>query len=179
VADEVSRSEDVEVLGARLGATLTAALSLLGVDGTGLMLLDEHEVLRVVGVSDHASGVLELAQERIDEGPGVDCVRTGRTVAVDDLAAGRTYPRLWRFILNTVEAGRAVAFRAVMSVPVVTGDDVVGTLNVMCAGARQWTPEQREAAEAYAAVIAGLLRLGLAVQERSAFPRYDEDDRDA
>ena len=173
-ADEVSRFEDMEIRGARRGTTLTAALGLLGVDGTGLMLLDEHEVLRVVGVSDYASEVLEFAQERINEGPGVDCVRTGRPVAVADLAAGQTYPELWRFVLSTGEAGRVVVFRAVMSVPVVTGEQVVGTLNVMSAGARQWT---------YAAVIAALLRLGLAVQERFTYPPYDEpydeDERDA
>jgi GAF domain-containing protein len=179
VAGEASRSEHMEILGARLGATLTAAPSLLGVDGAGLMLLDEHEVLRVVGVSDSASGVLELAQEGIQEGTGLDCVRTGRPVSVVDFAARRTYPRLWRCLLSTVGPGRPVPFRAVMSVPVIAGEDVVGTLDVMSSGVRHWSREQIEAAEAYAAVIAGLLRLGLAVPERSASPPYDEDDPDA
>jgi GAF domain-containing protein len=119
---------------------------------------------------------LEYAQERVGAGPGIDCVRTGRSVAVGDLADDHPYPRLWDFL--TAEKSQ-VPFRAVLSVPVVVGDEVAGTFNVMSTGPWQWKSGQAEAVEAYAAVIAVLLRLGVAAQQRSVpfRPRLrDEDD---
>lgn len=65
---------------------------------------------------------------------------------------------------------------AVLSVPVVTAGGVAGTVKEMFAAAWRWTMDQTEAVEAYAAVIAALLRLGAAAPHRPLPPLGDEDD---
>jgi GAF domain-containing protein len=168
--------DDVQTLSAQLGEVLVAARSLLGVDGAGLMLFDEDDVLRVIGVSDEASAILENAQQQVDAGPGIDCVRDGRTVAVGDLAERSTYPRLWEALTDGTGAGQT-PFRAVLSVPVVAGDEVAGTFNVMSITPWHWTLAQTDAVEAYAAVIAVLLKFGATAQQRSiVHPRMRGED---
>ncbi|MDR7276855.1 GAF domain-containing protein [Catenuloplanes atrovinosus] len=164
-----------DALAERLSDALAAARSVLGVDGTGLMMLDERGELCVVGSSDPPSALLELAQQRTGVGPGVDCVRRDRTVTVDDLGAGGAYPRLWEFM---VEAdGDVLPFRGVASAPILISGRAIGTLNVMTAAAHRWTRERIEAVEAYANVLAVLLRLGAAAQPGTIAGRLlpDED----
>jgi hypothetical protein len=71
----------------RLADALSVAERVLGVDRVGLMLLDENDDLQVVGASDAVSDRLERAQQRLRVGPAWDSMHSGRTVAVDDLAA--------------------------------------------------------------------------------------------
>jgi hypothetical protein len=76
---------DDRMLSQRLDRVMASATQVLQVDGVGLMLLDEHDVLRVAGASDDVSAALEHGQQDLGQGPGVDCVRSGRTVTVADL----------------------------------------------------------------------------------------------
>jgi GAF domain-containing protein len=162
------------VLSQRLEQVMTAAAQVLAVDGVGLMMLDEHDGLRAVGASDPVSAALEEGQLQVGQGPGVDCVRSGRTVAADDLADSAC-PALWE-VLRGHGAGSAVsaeervwAVRAVLSVPVRVREQVVGTLNALREEPTRWTTTDVRAIEAYAGIVAVLLRLSS--QERRAFVR--------
>ncbi len=80
-------------LGSRLERVIEAAVPVLGVDGAGLMLLDEADRPRVAGVSDELGLRLEAAQTQSGQGPGIDSLRTGASVTVTDLAADGRYPQ--------------------------------------------------------------------------------------
>jgi GAF domain-containing protein len=149
---------DRRTLEDRLREVLAAACEVLPVDGIGLMLLDDSGALRVAGASDPASVALERVQQLLGVGPGVDCVRFGATVAVDDLAASDDYSEVWAALDRQ-------AARAVLSVPVWIGEAVAGTLNALGARAHRWTADSIRATEAYAAVIAALLCLSAGALE--------------
>lgn len=139
---------------------MTAARDMIHVDGVGLMLLDEAGVLRVAGASLPAGLALERAQQTLDCGPGVDCVRTAGIVAVPDLAASDDYAPVWAELRKEGEP----AVRAVLSVPVLVGTIVAGTLNALRSRPHAWEDDSVRAAEAYAGVISALLRLGATAQ---------------
>jgi len=148
----------------RLGEGVSAAAQVLAVDGVGLMLLDDRDVLRVVGATDETGRALELAQVELGVGPAIDSRRTGRSVAVDDLAAGTEYRVLADRLASRDGSGPLPgggAIRGVLSVAVQVRGEVVGTLNGIRARPGPWTPAEVRAVEAYAGIIAVLLRLGL------------------
>jgi hypothetical protein len=63
------------------------SVQLLGVSAAGLLLADPRGELRVVAASSEAARLLELFQLQNDQGPCLDCFRSGRPVAAADLAA--------------------------------------------------------------------------------------------
>jgi GAF domain-containing protein len=158
---------DRRTLEDRLAEVLTAACDMLDVDSMGLMLLDDAGVLRVAGASDPPAIALERVQQRLSEGPGVDCVRRGDTVAVDDLSGSDAYADVWAAL-------EPIAARAVLSVPVCVGESVAGTLNALGTRPRRWTADSIRATEAYAGVIAVLLRLSAAARGTPVSRLMDE-----
>ena len=136
----------------RLAQAVDNAVTVLGVDSVGLMLLDEHDALRAVGYTDGGSSVLEAAQARIGQGPGIDTVREGATVAVPDLATTPAYAELWASVSKT-------PIRAVLSCPVKAGGSVVGNLNAARYRPHEWAAEELQEIEAYSRVIGLTLKL--------------------
>ena len=68
--------------------TLTVrCVELLEVDAVGLLLADSGGTLRLVAASTEQARVVELFQIQNDEGPCVDCYRTGQVLAVSDIRA--------------------------------------------------------------------------------------------
>jgi hypothetical protein len=61
------------------------SMTLLTADAAGILLVDPDGRLRVVASSSEESDWTELMQIQADEGPGVDCVRTGQPITVTDL----------------------------------------------------------------------------------------------
>jgi GAF domain-containing protein len=61
-------------------------VELLEVEAAGLLLADSRGVLRLVAASTEQARVVELFQIQNDEGPCLDCFRTGRPVTAADLA---------------------------------------------------------------------------------------------
>src|SRR5271169_2366913 len=72
------------------------SVQLLDVSAAGLLLADPRGELRVVAASSEAARLLELFQIQNDQGPCLDCFRSGRVrrgAGPADAAAGAGYRR--------------------------------------------------------------------------------------
>ena len=104
------------------------SVQLLDVSAAGLLLADPRGELRVVAASSEAARLLELFQLQNDQGPCLDCFRTGRPVAAANLAAAaHRWPRF-------VSAARQAGFAAVQALPMRLREQVIGALNLFRAG---------------------------------------------
>jgi transcriptional regulator with GAF, ATPase, and Fis domain len=99
-------------------------VALLGASAAGVMLADPRGELRVAAASTEEAGLLELFQLQNDQGPCLECFRTGRPVTAADLsAAAQRWPR---FAQAAVQAG----FVTVEALPMRLRDQVIGALNL-------------------------------------------------
>ena len=102
---------------------------LLSASAAGVMLADPRGELRVAASSNEAAGLLELFQIQNDQGPCLDCFRTGQPVTAADLAGpGQQWPRF-------AAAATGSGFRAVEALPMRLRDQVIGALNLFRAAA--------------------------------------------
>jgi transcriptional regulator with GAF, ATPase, and Fis domain len=100
------------------------AVQLLGASAAGVMLADPRGELRVAAASTEEAGLLELFQLQNDQGPCLECFRTGRPVTTTDLAGpAQRWPR---FAQAAVQAG----FVTVEALPMRLRDQVIGALNL-------------------------------------------------
>ena len=99
-------------------------VDVLDVAAAGLMLAAPDGDLRVMASSSEAMRVLELFELQAQEGPCLDCYRTGEPVVNQDLAAvdGR-WPR---FAAEALAAG----FRSVHALPMRLRGTIIGALNL-------------------------------------------------
>jgi signal transduction protein with GAF and PtsI domain len=117
-----------------------SCVDLLDATAAGLVLTDQHGGLRLMASSSEEAARLELFQLQHDEGPCVDCVRTGEPVVVTDLAAAADrWPRF---------APRASGFTAVHAVPLRLRRQTIGALNLF--GTRAMDPRDLRVARALA-----------------------------
>ncbi|MDF2966317.1 MAG: hypothetical protein K0Q93_95 [Nocardioidaceae bacterium] len=132
------------------------AAELVPDSAVGLMLADHQGRLRFMGASTEATRLLELFQVQNDQGPCLDCFRTGVGVVNADLHDDDTpWPQ---FAPRAVEAG----FRSVHAVPLKLRSEVIGALNVF---GRQ--PTRLEPADAHIVqALADVATIGL-MQERA------------
>jgi transcriptional regulator with GAF, ATPase, and Fis domain len=105
------------------------SVELLGASAAGLLLADPRGELRVVAASSEQARLVELFQVQNDEGPCLDCFRSGQPVASADLAvSARRWPH---FAAAAGEAG----FAAVQALPMRLRDETIGALNLFRAAA--------------------------------------------
>src|SRR6202049_833628 len=69
------------------------SVQLLGASRDGLLLADPRGELRVVAASSEAARLLELFQLQNDQGPCLDCFRSGHPVAAPNLSADQRWPQ--------------------------------------------------------------------------------------
>lgn len=99
-------------------------VAVLGVDAAGIMLAGAGGELRVMASSSDAMRVLELFEVQAQEGPCLDCYRTGEPVVNEVLEAGAG--RWPRFSTEAVEAG----FQSVQALPLRLRGTIIGALNL-------------------------------------------------
>jgi GAF domain-containing protein len=101
------------------------SVELLAADAAGILLADAVGDLRVVASSNEQTDWMELMQLQADEGPCVECFRTGAPVSIEDLAgAAQGWPRF----VAAVQERRA--YRSVHALPLRLRGDASGTLNL-------------------------------------------------
>jgi transcriptional regulator with GAF, ATPase, and Fis domain len=96
----------------------------LGVSAAGVLLADRNGELRVMAASDEQVHLLELFQLQNDEGPCLECFRTGAPVSVPDVTT-----QIHRWPLFAAQAHHS-GFAAVQALPMRLRGEVVGALNL-------------------------------------------------
>jgi GAF domain-containing protein len=99
-------------------------VELLDVSAAGLMLASPEGALRVMASSSEAARVLELFELQAEDGPCIECFRTGRPVMDEDLAASTD--RWPRFTPEALAAG----FGSAHAIPMRLRQRVIGALNL-------------------------------------------------
>ena len=128
------------------------SVTLLSASAAGVMLADPRGELRVAASSNEAAGLLELFQIQNDQGPCLDCYRTGQPVSATDLAGpGQRWPR---FAAAATQAG----FRTVEALPMRLREQVIGALNLFRSDPGPLEPTELRVGQALADVATiGLL----------------------
>jgi GAF domain-containing protein len=99
-------------------------VEVLGVGAAGIMLVAPDGHLRVMASSSEAMRLLELFELQSEQGPCLDCYRTGSPVVNQDLAA--VNGRWPRFCAEALAAG----FRSAHALPMRLRGTVIGALNM-------------------------------------------------
>ena len=102
------------------------SVELLEVAAAGLLLADGRGALRLVAASTEQARVAELFQIQNDEGPCVDCFRSGQVVSISDISTADLAKRWPRF----APAAHQMGFAGVHAIPMRLRDQVIGTLNL-------------------------------------------------
>jgi GAF domain-containing protein len=107
-------------------SVLTArCVDLFDLSEAGLLLANPPGALHVAASSSERVGLLELFEIQHDQGPCLDCYRTGRQVYCDDLSRERE--RWPLFAAEAISAG----FGSVFALPMRLRDDTIGSLNLL------------------------------------------------
>ena len=126
---------------------MTAAMpGLFSVDGAGIMLIDEEQVLRYVASTDGEARLLEAVQESTGRGPRVQALVDNDTVEV------------WDLVEDTVPADLAQTLvpnglRAVLGTPVHLAGAPVGSINVYRRDAHRWDESDHNALAAFKRLV--------------------------
>ena len=122
------------------------SVQLLDVSAAGLLLADPRGELVVVAASSEAARLLELFQLQNDQGPCLDCFRSGQPVTAADLTI---QPDRWpRFAAAARDAG----FTAVQALPMRLREQVIGALNLFRAAPGPFDPAAVRVGQALADV---------------------------
>ncbi|ANS67107.1 hypothetical protein SLINC_4883 [Streptomyces lincolnensis] len=123
VADSLVEDFDVIDLLQRLS---TRCVELLDVSAAGILLADAHGELQVIAASDEHTRLLELFALQHDQGPCVECYRTGAARTNIDLARAEATAGWPRFATRARETG----YSTTHAIPLRLRSRIVGTLNL-------------------------------------------------
>jgi GAF domain-containing protein len=149
-----------EGLAAALQRVADAAVMVLRAQGAGVLLADEHDMLRCAAASGPPGRGLATAQERLGAGPALDSFAGDVPVTSRDVTTDRRWPDLRHLI------DRA-AVRAVLTAPLtLPGGRPIGALSLHSSRARDWEVGEVAATMAYAGVAASLVSMALEARLR-------------
>jgi transcriptional regulator with GAF, ATPase, and Fis domain len=143
--------------------TLTErCVEILDVGAAGVVLADERGALRVMASSDERAHTLELFEVQNQEGPCLDCFRTGKPVFNAPLQTeGSRWPAFSR-------EARAAEFRFAHALPLRLRDQVIGALNLFSDEASRLAETELVVGQALADVATiGLLHTRAMEQSRA------------
>ena len=101
-------------------------VALFDAAAAGILLADPDGRLRVMAASNERAELLELFQVQSDEGPCLDCYRSGEAIINPDLRNDTPWPR---FSAESIRLG----FESVCALPMRLRNDVLGCLNLFMA----------------------------------------------
>jgi GAF domain-containing protein len=141
-------------------------VEVLDVQAAGIMLVAPDGDLRAMASSSDAMRVLELYELQSQEGPCLDCYRTGEPVVNQDLtAASGRWPR---FAPEALAAG----FHSVQALPMRLRGIVIGALNLF-----HVEPGEKDEADIVAAqALADIATIGI-IQHRNAMESQVVNDQ--
>ena len=153
------RDDDGTITSA-LHVVVTACVDLFGVDGAGVLIADEQDILVYAAASDGPGRLLEQTEAEAGEGPCTEAFIQGRVVASNDVTAEtERWPTLARAMAEQ-------PVRAVLGTPVLLGGVPVGTLDVYKSRPHDWDDSEIAAIGRYAEIIS--TTLGAALQAHTA-----------
>lgn len=126
-------------------------VELLGTAAAGILLSDQRGGLQVVASSSERTRLLELFQLQADEGPCLECFRTGQPISIADLSA--EHQRWPAFVPEAVSRG----YVSMYTVPLQLRGDVIGALNLF----RTQTGHLSEADQHVARALAATATIGI------------------
>jgi GAF domain-containing protein len=121
-------------------------VEVLDVTTAGIILATADGELRLMASSSEAMRVLEVFELQADEGPCMDCYRSGLPVVNQDLTRSRD--RWPRFTPEALDAG----FRSVHALPMRLRGNVIGALNLFRTDQGAMRDDDLAAAQAFADV---------------------------
>jgi GAF domain-containing protein len=127
-----------------LHSVATHASEMTGAAAAGLMLADLDGGLHYMGASNEGARMLELFQIQHEQGPCLDCYRSGARVTEVDLATATA--RWPAFSERALSAG----VRSVHAFPMRLRDQVIGALNVFGQESRALEPDEARVVQALA-----------------------------
>ncbi|MGW0331675.1 GAF domain-containing protein [Streptomyces sp. NPDC003011] len=145
VADSLVEDFDVIDLLHRLS---TRCVELLDVSAAGILLADAHGELQIIAASDEHTRLLELFALQHDQGPCVECYRTGAARTNIDLTRTEVTAGWLRFATRARETG----YVATHAIPLRLRNRVVGALNLFQSTAHRLGDEDIALAQALADV---------------------------
>jgi hypothetical protein len=102
----------------------TRSVELLGATAAGIMLADPRGELKVMASSTEEARLLELYELQNNEGPCLDCYRTGQPVARDGLPAMHT---AWPAFTPRLQQ---LGFHCAQALPMRLRSETIGALNL-------------------------------------------------
>lgn len=139
-----------------LHTLVSRCVELLDASEAGLMLADQRGGLRLVASSSERARLLEVFEIQSEQGPCMECFRTGQPVSEDDLEA-----RPDRWPLFTARA-RDAGFRSAHALPMRCRHQVIGALNLFRTAPGGLQPDDVLAGQA----LADVATIGI-LQERA------------
>ena len=138
-------------------ATLTErSVELLHADAAGVILRDLEGTLRVVASTSEEAKLLELFELQNDQGPCLDCFRSGHPVVNVTISEARS--RWPRFSDAAVEVG----YQSAHAIPLRLRDSMIGAMNLFSTAVVEFSEEDVAIAQA----LADIATIGL-LQERA------------
>ena len=143
LADTLVEDFDVVEL---LAVLSDRSVELFDAAAAGVLLADTHRRLRLMTATSEAMELVELFQLQNEEGPCLDCFRSGAPVLVEDLAAAAG--RWPRFVPVATQAG----FRSAQALPLRLRGEVLGAFGLFRHAAGSMGPADAASAQALADV---------------------------